>query len=346
MITNSVGIRLMYVILVFSFFWVPIRVSFFNVSYLIALIACGLTFPLFLKRFHLGEILLFIFPYIFFILSTLLLVIFLSGDAREARYILLILPAPLIGLLVYGLMKEGYINFFYGIRVFVYAGFSLSLLCIVQYLNIFGLNETYYSFISESRGSAYILNNTKRVLGVYGNPNEVGFAIGAAFICLVFLKNQFNRYNYFLFYLVFLLAFLSTGSRTLFVCLVFSFLSHYLINFNIMKLFKFFFVVIAFSLLFVFFTKLSPDGNHFIQRATNYDSVLIRIDYLWMSAFEIGLESPVYGHGPARDILGGGVIPDSKWLVWWIQWGIIGVSFFFIYFFCIILFFLEKIKFN
>src|SRR5690554_6116753 len=213
-LSKSAIAKTLYIILVFSFYFVPSRVPSFYTAYLLLLISLGALFPLFMKRFQWRDVAIILMPYIFCLFLTVSLSLVYGGDYRELRYVLLILPCVFVGLLIYSFVNEGYLRFHFGVFVVVIFGVSLAIFCFFQYFNVWGVKDFLYPIINQNRGELYVDFGVSRVLGTYGNPNEVAFVLGISLLCLYSIRERFGYLLYFLLLSIIVLGLIATGSRT------------------------------------------------------------------------------------------------------------------------------------
>lgn len=338
--------KISFAVLLLSAFFVPIRGDFVKELYVVFLSFFGFFGFLFFKRYNKFDIFVISAPY--FLCSVLILfsVALFSQSYSELRYIAFIFPSILVGVFVYGLFFNGGLSVFWAIKSVVVCGVALSVLCIFQYFNFFQLNDFYYEFLHDKRGVRYLLNDSRRVLGMYGNPNEVGLVLGVSLISLILFKCSFSRARFLVFLLIIVLGILTTGSRTAVLAVGFSLFLFYFYFLGFYGLLKFFSALVVLLSVVLVFSLNYLDFDYLIERSTNFRSLEARFEYLWMDAFSKGLERPIFGHGPARNIIGIELTPDSKWLTWWIQFGLFGVVCFFFYFLYLLLFLFKKEEFS
>jgi len=205
------------------------------------------------------------------------------------------------------------------------------------------VKEFLYPIINQNRGELYVDFGVSRVLGTYGNPNEVAFVLGLSLLCLYSIRERFGYLLYFLLLSILVLGLITTGSRTVFVSLFLSFLGCFLVQVKVFQLGRFLFWSAVFGAAILIFIINYFDVEYLTRRVSNFDSISSRFDYIWVEAYEFGLAHPVFGIGAGRDVLGSILMPDSKWLVWWVQWGLFGVFSLFLYFFATLFYFGKKI---
>ena len=296
------------------------------------------------KRFRKKDAGLILFPYAYCFFSFILSAFVLSGSHSDVVSAFLIVPGVLVGLFVYSAFFSANLSVLWGVRVVVWSGFLLSVVCVFQYFNFMSLNDVFYPKLHELRGIEYLSSDSKRAIGLYGNPNEVGLVLGLSFCCLFLIGRCVRNFEFMILLLGLMAGILSTGSRTAVVAILSVLSVFYILEYGFRGFVKFSLFVFLASFCIVVFVITSTEVSYFVDRATNFRSLEIRFESLWIQAYKVGLEYPLFGRGIAKDVFDSGLTTDSKWLTWWIQLGVFGVVSFFLYFSFVFLRFYKEMK--
>lgn len=336
-----------FILLVFSTYFIPFRIFSFRKLFVVGLAVISVPWIMvLLKSFRKNDAGLILFPYAYCFFSFILSAFFFYGSHSDVVSIFLIVPGVLVGLFAYSAFFSANLSVLWGVRVVVWSGFLLSVVCVFQYFDFMRLNDVLYPKLHELRGIEYLSSDSKRAIGLYGNPNEVGLVLGLSFCCLFLIGRCVRSFEFMILFPGLLAGILSTGSRTAIVAVLAVLSVFYVLEYGFRGVIKFSLFLFALSFFAVFFVISSSEVSYFVERATNLRSLEIRFESLWFQAYRLGLEYPFFGHGIAKDIFDSGVTTDSKWLTWWIQLGVIGVFLFVFYFVFLFFWFYKDLKYR
>lgn len=232
--------------------------------------------------------------------------------------------------------KEGLRRYYFFLLIF----FLISAIFgIFQYFDFFhSFNKSFIEYVNPNQLDGWLLH--KRVIGIFGNPNEFGIlmAIAAVFSLAGFLweKNKKIKIIMLLFFALFAFNTILTLSRSAFICLAVGIVFMF---YKYQKKFKsegivrvLFFVLPIIILLSLIFFSIAP--QKFLVRfeflkSGNDTSFKNRIDS-WKEAINIWKDSPFFGWGPAKDKMS--TIVDNEWILLLRRYGIFGVLIFILWF--------------
>lgn len=204
---------------------------------------------------------------------------------------------PLLSLVFPFIILNGldYPRIFSAIKVLIFSTFSLSILIILEYINIFDIS--FINIHKEQNGFS------GRLLGFGDDPNANSFGIlfffNVVLIFYLFFRKKINKkkLHIFIFFVIFLsfllMLFVSQGRSVLYGAIISVILYHILflkpLRFSQIKNFLFIFLVLI-LVIFLFF---------------NYSSIFKRLSYSysshrlerWVSGFDIFLKNPIIGVG-------------------------------------------------
>lgn len=213
--------------------------------------------------------------------------------------------------------------------------FLSAVLGFIQYLDLLGINEVVSPYYAPAQMRGLVEHG--RIVGTTPNPNDFGalmilpasLALSGA---LVLPGWKLRAFCWFMLP-VFVLAIVLTLSRTALVDLVlasgtiillFFLQGHIKIQPKVSRAILFF---TAGLVLVVIGLQFLPDValNRFAQLATftEASSWQARIEIYWVPNFQLWLQSPLLGWGPAKAIIGSTV--DNEWLLLARRYGLVGV---------------------
>lgn len=202
-----------------------------------------------------------------------------------------------------------------------------SILALVQYFDIAGLQEIAYSFYDDG---SYKLS---RAIGAMGNPNYAAYYHGVAFLLLLAYKPSVRKFNIIKFLLL-ALTFLSvmvTFSRTGLIALLISWLFYLIINKKIKNLIA---IIFLFFIIVIVYLDKIIKGTRFEIILSNSESSPIssfggRTDLIWQSRFEQFLLHPFIGSGPGKNSISntifGSAIYDNTYILLLVTSGAFGL---------------------
>jgi hypothetical protein len=197
-------------------------------------------------------------------------------------------------------------------RFFCFFGLLLSLVVISQYFNVFGFNNLYYPLLGTDRAVAYLSMEYDRVIGFYGNPNEVGFVFGIMVFVAILAFDKLKIKAFFIGF--FFLAVVLSQSRTVWVALASSlFIFCILGRINIVR----YLIFIALSVVSFFVFSYFFDVDKFYSRAFEFTTLRLRIEDLWAPTMEAINQNPFLGSPDRESILA----TDNEFLSVWVRYG-------------------------
>ena len=133
----------------------------------------------------------------------------------------------------------------------------MSLVGIMQYFNLFNLNECYIKFIAPTQYVTLVDNYPfPRIVCLVGNPNVLGYFYALAIVYLLYLILTKNyKWYYILLFLLYNVTLFMTLSRSSYICMVMgevviTFLVQFRFNFaNVVNALKYVLIVILFNVL-------------------------------------------------------------------------------------------------
>ncbi len=222
------------------------------------------------------------------------------------------------------------------LNTFVIVLITASIIGILQFFNIFGFSSITGPFYLGEK--SYIVN--QRLTGTFTNPNSfsvvLGFGIIISLVKILYEKN----YNYRLYYILciglFIVCILITGSRTGLAAIIFAIATLLILflRFNIQNLKSVLPVIVILILSFIFGVVYA--GQDIINRLSSginlleNESLLMRF-YAWYLNFQLIIQSPIFGWGPAKEILT--TVVDNEYILVVRRYGILGASAFVLIYF-------------
>jgi O-antigen ligase len=211
-------------------------------------------------------------------------------------------------------------------KLFVPLSILLIIIVFVQYLNIMGMAEKIGSLYAGKSQLGGILNKFNvRAVGTGSDPN-----IGAGIILIFFIYNMFYSLylkNLLTLILTILLAIciFMTSSRTA-VLAMGAILIVFLLKSNSVKFStKIFFGSLLSGIIIVFWNRFQRISEGLLQASSGENISLITRFILWQDAWDLFLQSPVFGWGPAKKTMTS--IVDGEYFLLLRRYGIIGTFF-------------------
>jgi hypothetical protein len=213
---------------------------------------------------------------------------------------------------------------------------AVLLICLYAYGQWFNLGFTYYlqPYYSGGLHDDGSLSHYRRVYSTLSNPNTLGILMTwviTAFV-LAALFRVVRRFWILAALVASLITLSMTGSRYGLIDTVFALIAIFLLPAPTAKSKMHRHTALLISLPLVLGVILVVAGTNratlerfeMLQTPMKENSLRMRLDSAWLDAEDLFLQSPVFGQGPAKDILSG-VVTDSEYLIILKQFGVVGL---------------------
>ncbi|WP_164219915.1 O-antigen ligase family protein [Virgibacillus sp. YIM 98842] len=226
----------------------------------------------------------------------------------------------------------------------------LFIIVIQQYFNLFNLNEQYIHLIAPTQDETLLAGDANaRVVGMYGNPNELGFLFVITVILSIYMlyNSKTHRLKYTLILIMQISGLFFTLSRSAFLAMVIGVLILIIgmalrntsINVNFIKR------ILPISLILIIIATITLNFTNFsneiwwrfaelnnLEASTSWQARLSN----WDENIDIIEDNPIFGVGPLRraDFE---FAADNEWLLLLRSYGLIGTLYLIFIFFVPIL---------